>query len=630
MKEIKLNKRYFILVAAVLATFLLITASVVLYFWLKPLQKYAAKVGSKEISKVSYEGAIEKCEGFSKFNQSTDINCKEESLNDLILKESLKQEAEKRNITISDDEIAEKLKQVVEPYGSEDEYFKMVSAAYGWDKEYVQSNLVRDILKEKLENSILRNRQVLGLYFRYDWEGKVDETRELENKKLATDTVTKNYLIPLQNGSTEAQLSAIVKNVTASSPDPGYENITGFIIYKDVNSSNAEERFADNVDWEEINELSKSGEVTPTFLSEGGYAVAYRLESIGEGNYNTWDEYLNALMENKTIKKQSLKLMINNFIAALGIKNAIAAKINCSENHFSALYGTLVDGGNTSLKISGATISGAHGSTGTYPKCNTTEKGSDSVSSGSNGKFTLGKVKDKTYAALSCFVRWDVAVKHSYYETVSYGERSVYGNGISTPLDHNLNAHGKTGETYSGSYESENTDGDGLIYMKIKTYNLAVNVSPAGVATPTGAGVKNAGVKVTAGYTNMNSSYDFQNWSGDCDSAGSVLMNSNKSCTANFTLKPPLPISCVVSPRVGVTPLVVNIIISGGVAPYDYQVEADQPFLRTNNGNVYYTYNTAGQKTITVRDANGTIKPCTPNIVSVTSPNTNSGGEVAP
>jgi hypothetical protein len=71
------------------------------------------------------------------------------------------------------------------------------------------------------------------------------------------------------------------------------------------------------------------------------------------------------------------------------------------------------------------------------------------------------------------------------------------------------------------------------------TFTLTVNVNPAGAATPTGGGSFSPWTNHVAGFTiTQPSHYVFKNWTGDCSSSSatsvSLLMDSNKTCTANF------------------------------------------------------------------------------------------------
>lgn len=593
-----------------------------------------ARVGEKNITKEEYESSKNNCEDFYKFNeQKTETECTDENLDDLILKEALLQEAAKRNITVTDKEIDEKLKEISEPYENEEEYLALAKRAYGWDKEYIFSNLKRDILKEKLQTYILNERSVVGVYYRYDWDGKVTEEVKNQHIKTARDKVTTNYYSPLKSGTSQDEMDTLIQNVISNGEVHDFENISGLITYGDLTAENATERFASSEDWGEISKLKSKGDITPVFVSGSGYVAAYRLEDIQGGNYNNWNDYLNDQIKNRGIIKYSSRYnaitkTLNNILGSFGIKNALAyEKIDCTDVHFSSLYGKLREGGNINFEITGATIKGDHGSIGDFPKCKDAEKGSTSIKSRDNGYFKLGKEDNGSFKALSCFVRWDVTVTHPKYETIRYDERSVYGNGIASPLDHRLSKHD---EKYAGAYRSENTDGDNKIYLKLKTFRLTVKAEPTTAATPTGSGLYPAGTTAQAGYSNILEGWSFQKWTGDCNTSGRVVMNGTKTCTANFTENTDggdTP-SCEIRPESGTAPLVVIVSVSGGTPPYDITMEPGQT-LSDRTSPVYYTYQTAGDKTVTVMDSDEKPATCTP-IVSVTSPTSGGGGEVAP
>lgn len=94
--------------------------------------------------------------------------------------------------------------------------------------------------------------------------------------------------------------------------------------------------------------------------------------------------------------------------------------------------------------------------------------------------------------------------------------------------------------------------------------------------------------------------------------------------------KTPDPLGCSVEPQKGLAPLAVKVTASGGVPPYDFNMESGIT-LPDRTSPVYYTYGTAipNQKNITVTDHSSPPKTC-PVSVTINPATSGSGGEVAP
>lgn len=123
-------------------------------------------------------------------------------------------------------------------------------------------------------------------------------------------------------------------------------------------------------------------------------------------------------------------------------------------------------------------------------------------------------------------------------------------------------------------------------------------------------------------------------------------VTANHTITAQCTALPP-ELSCNVTPRTGLAPLVVSVLstsVNIGTPVYEY----DMNWIDANSDNivqaseftidyanrgpqVYYTYGGAGTYKVAVHEtSSGLYRPCPPLPVNVTAPSSNNGGEVAP
>ncbi|MFA6415602.1 MAG: InlB B-repeat-containing protein, partial [Candidatus Paceibacterota bacterium] len=107
-------------------------------------------------------------------------------------------------------------------------------------------------------------------------------------------------------------------------------------------------------------------------------------------------------------------------------------------------------------------------------------------------------------------------------------------------------ASANTGSTFTGwSGDCSGTNASIQVTMNrnktctanfiLNTYTLTINTTGNGSGTVTGAGTYSYGQVVTAG-ASANTGSTFTGWSGDCNASGQVTMNSDKICTATFTL----------------------------------------------------------------------------------------------
>ena len=162
----------------------------------------------------------------------------------------------------------------------------------------------------------------------------------------------------------------------------------------------------------------------------------------------------------------------------------------------------------------------------------------------SNGQVTMNS--NKTCTATFTLNTFTLTVNKVGNGSGSVTGAGTYNSGTVVTATATANA----GSTFTGwSGDCSGTSSSAFVTMNANktctttfalpnTFTLTVNTAGNGSGTVTGAGTYNDGTVVTATAT-ASSGSTFSGWSGDCNSNGQVTMNSNKTCTATFTLNAP-------------------------------------------------------------------------------------------
>lgn len=456
------------------------------------ISKTVAIVGDQKITLGQYRNLLSKEKKVGEYTDNEDVknNPSGAALDDLILEKALEIEAKKRNIVVTDSEINEEYKTVIEPYKDEEEFKETIKNAYDWTPELAKRAAKIRILQKKLKPYLISARHILGVFVRWDWAGNnISQAREREVRDLSYQKI--NSLLPLMQrrslteGDIRKTLYEIQKDETWAEP------VTGTLIFDDLNPKTAPDTFVAKEDWEAIAKLKKFGDTTGIIKSGGGYYAVYQLKKTNEGSFNSWEEFLESYKKKASIyaldyhyliaKKKlrdSFQTAFFNFKAKIAQifkpKTAEAGKIICSRYHFGQFTGRIYDPVNNAW-VGNVKLYAHYGSIGTWPKCYSPQEAAEdtkySDTSGTVGNFVLGTMKDPSKLKLSCWVRWDVRLTKTGFYPIFYNEVAHRANGVSTNLD---NHPFRGGRGYSGDYggtaasPGENRDNDGLLYMRPK------------------------------------------------------------------------------------------------------------------------------------------------------------------
>ncbi len=559
-KESKKPKDKKIITFLIIATILLAVVGVSGYFVYVANQNIVAQLGDKKVTKTEYEDAKAKCDSFYIYNKDakSQKRCSDTQIEDLILRKALETEAEKRGITVSQDEINKRYTGMAAAYGGVDNYNASLKATYGWTPEYVKGNFKRDILEEKLAPYLLNSRSVYGWTVRWDWfTGEASEAQSKTNEAVSKKVIDDDIYPLIKNGATKAAVQAEIAKLRAKGApwDKSYNIVT--VPFEHLNAKNGFQRFTGKEDWNAIAKLQKVGDITGVVRSSGGYFAIYKLEAITDGRYYNWDDFKKDAVRKSKINSVSylfnqakqvvlnkIHAFTNDLAAWTQIKKAYALT-SCQWYHFSDFYGYIADGSNASLRLDGVTIT-ATKNNGKGAECSGEVSSVSTTSSTSypytgQGYFKIGKAAENDAnggtSGLNCWDGWYIDISKAGYESMRYN-RSVAPNGTEIPIDRQLNTYSTNttdqwewyqgpGGTYNpyhagyagysepnpDTYESWNNNGDGIIFMKPTTPAPTCNLTQ----TPNPV---TKGSSVTIGWTTQYATGGTINWGSPIKSSG--------------------------------------------------------------------------------------------------------------
>ncbi|OIP24008.1 hypothetical protein AUK11_04155 [bacterium CG2_30_37_16] len=614
---------------------ILLTGSFLL-FQRYPVRDTAAVVGDKKITTSQYEDFKNKCKSYAEFSQDDQLlkDCNQQSLDMLIELKALETEAQKYNVNVSQQEIESKYQEKAKAYGVDAASFdELVSSNIGWDVTTVKQEIKRELLKENLAKYLISSKSVLGIFVRWDILDNSSSQEQINQNIIKAKSYMDKLKPALTADITADQIVQKTENFRKTLTDQWSKDYNiSLISVSNINEKTASERFAGKEDWQGIKLLKSVGDTTDVIKSSGGYYVAYKLSSTGKGKFNDWDEFLkNAKQESKiyalsyqayvaekkisSFISSALKKTEEKAIALVGAKKAIAgceqtASCNCATRtttngqmtlvHYSQMYGWLKDYV-TGFRINGAKVEAwvedPAINWGTYPACSVRESNYGSYltnAGGGNGggHILIGSYADQNLKLLSCFSRWKVSISKNGYDTFTWRNRSVAGNGWSGHIDHIKMG----GEYYEGdqALQFENFNEDGYVSLKAIynrtidmdcAQNLAGNNSiPVKYMLPSGTSANIYYKKTSVGNYNyfqavlgngqwrsvnvsplsQNTSYDFKlTYTGKPDIV--------KTCQTTFSPPPPIistgTCSLSIVPTKGVSPLKVGVSVNPAHLP---------------------------------------------------------------
>ncbi len=263
----------------------------------------------------------------------------------------LKNEAQQTNVTCTSDEIQQMLRDTRKLTSTLDEYYKINSQQAGRTKEVVIMQDEIDCLQRKIGGSIVTKREYSALLTRWDFfkERNNNQTDVAAEEKISA-RLKKDYLplyeqrLPKDEIAKKADdnylLTPAQKKLVQQKYD-GYQTL--FRLYPDLLETRKVGGFAqyqgegeDNYKY--ISQLKKAGDYTPVFKSSTGYYVIFRLETLEEHKYDSYDELIKSYQSSV---KLSFAAKTQQFATTvfMSVRNSIVkvakAAINCltSDSH---------------------------------------------------------------------------------------------------------------------------------------------------------------------------------------------------------------------------------------------------------------------------------------------------------
>jgi len=573
--------KYFLITVSTLAVLsLVVLGGLYWYEYQRPL----AVIGGEKVTK---KMARENGELYRKFFERTDsndslANTEKAGARLLIEEKAILYEATKRGIIVPESDIEDQFKRDYSNYPNKEEYLKLASSEYGWSEAQVKNRIKVDLLRSELEKSVLNSKNVRGYYFRHDIYGS--DNVSIERAKNELTNVRKE----------------IIAGATFEAIDQRYYNnsvwklpASGNLEFEDVNSTTEAELFGGRQDWQGIDSLSKTGDVTPVLKSDGGYFAIYQLVSLNQGGYNTWNDFIDSYYNKQTpLLTSVVRLTFPRSAFALCENSALRydSKNNCcnmtdytATKHYAVLQGTVRDN-ITKSAIDGVRI-GITRSANYSDLCTgaITAMGGDSYVAWSSSTGYYKK------PAINCWLQYLITASKDGYQTRDYADF----------------------KPANGTTSTQN------IYL-FPAYSLNVTAVPAEAATGTDTWVSYASYKGdclkagsgcyavrTAGFdqtTAQASLYTFKSWTGDCsgtDSTYDVTMKGAMSCQANFEKVIVGSPTCVLTPN--------SKSIASGNAPTLTWTTSGTP-TKTDIGGTAVSPVTGGSKVMTAITASTTYK----------------------
>jgi len=386
--------------------------------------KVVAKVGDQIVTRQVYDQYLDKYKKFFEFNNDQESlnNLETKVLDKLIEDMIVKSEAKRLGVLASQQEIEEEYQKILAEYEDEEVYKATIKDLYNWTVEDTKQNLEVQILKRKLEPKILKGRWGREVTVQYLAGGGEEEGYEAKYQANAEKLVKEMQILLQEKGFEELYKKAL----SPKSFWPNYDNVIVATPFhwgpheSDIPPEDLEVVFQ-----------AKEGEITSLIKSSGGYYAFYKIDKVGEGNYEQWEDFIQDY-RHKYVKVYKVTYLIKSFLASV----SKLAWADCSSG--TGCKGAKVEGkitdANTGSPIKGATVQTSaknysNGSSGR--QCSECKSGvhgwagpkSGSTKTDSKGKYSLGGVN-----GCSCFINcgwnrgsgWLLEVSKNGYKTSNY------------------------------------------------------------------------------------------------------------------------------------------------------------------------------------------------------------------
>jgi hypothetical protein len=593
---VKNSKRIFIGISVL--SVIAVMAGGGLWYYYNVLNKdVVARVGSKMVSRQTYEADKERCIAAADFSKDkvAKEQCSKEALDSKILLLSLEQEAIDRKLVLDEESLEKSYSDFVSEYGSEQNMLSAMSQIKS-DAVSVKESFRLKALKELVGPYLIAEKDVQAVFARWDWYkdtlGVVDTegaARALTLQKVKESYVPLFAKVPFPK--TE-EIDATVLKFQKDNPIWEREWRSRTFEMVGLNPVTSKETFTGDTEWAAISSLQE-GEVSEPVVSDGGYVAIYRVTKSNNGAFTSWDDYLASVKKKTNI--QDIGYNINNFKSqishsvshnlALFVRNfpivgtALAADLDCSSNHFSSLKVVDTEIYGTSTTLTGIRVDWDSSAPTYYkspdgecPACkNPVESCSGNFTTGTNG-WSIGDKKDAQQKWLSCWSRYNITLSKSGYYSMRYLRRSTDVNGSTTYLDKKNDSYSSLQEydgdnwvNGSADFRNGNLNNNGYISLRLRpNYTATLTLAGNGTGSVSASPANELGCTKANAAANATCSNSFQEkatpyertltatpgtgsvltgWTGCTSLSGSlpnqtctIKMNADRSVTATFTI----------------------------------------------------------------------------------------------
>jgi hypothetical protein len=544
-KEFVLRKK--ILFISAVALLSLIVGAFLVWYFLLPV----AKVNGETITRSDFRKEEENFEKMASYMEDESYS-KDSTIRDALIERKIMDLAAKENsVTVSDEDIAEEIERVSESYNGGEKAIKgAYNNAYGLDESEFKQAIYYKLLKQKLTNSLLKQKSGKLIYVRFNTNNAVEELLNIKTEDLETNALKtiEDWKKQLDGGKEFAKLYSEIQAQNKYPALYGDE----FVFDGEKSPVSGEDDTIAKTDIGKYSEVAK----TPTY-----YAI-YFVESGTNGKYNTWDDFIKSYSERfvkysfidykqTALIKSKVNLVKVSLDKIFGTKSATASCASCSGCTGAVIKGTVKD--TLGNNLSGATVNGTSNSS---DYCNGSSSsgitawcgyrtGSDTTSS--TGYYSMGGGDGYSCrfncAGGSVSVKADKGTK--YYAVT---KTVTVTNGSTKDVDFSLDPINYTITVKVVGTGTGSVTGSGINCQKGESATSAdctasINYDPAGD-------------DITLTATPSSSSY-FASWSGGgCSGDASTCkadVNSNVTVTATmnikrYTITPSVETGCNISP----------------------------------------------------------------------------------
>lgn len=261
-----------------------------------------ARVGDGVVTKAEYKSARALNEKVAKLTNNETVlkDVDGYTQNQLFVEASLKAEAKKDNVTITDNDLEEAILKAgsgIKKMATSADTIKNFQIAsivsYGNDSKI--DDIMRpyeiEALKKKLASNILDYRSILLISTRWDFFGGTTKYNKDQADQLAKQTLTTTGMALVRDKKSDDDILKLNQSFDNGLAD--FSPATLVINKMEyLNQKNDSSAFQDQADWSGVNSLNKVGDYTPVTKSEGGgYYYIMRLSERGTGSFSNWDDY---------------------------------------------------------------------------------------------------------------------------------------------------------------------------------------------------------------------------------------------------------------------------------------------------------------------------------------------------